>query len=158
MTNEHWNYIVESCYKDIYSFVLRLLGSVEDAREVTQDAFLKGYETLRGDEPLTVFRPWLFTIARNKCIDKRRWWNRWKRLAKELLIAGAEGSATPEYFDSGPVKELPRRQREVFILRHWQGFSTEETSKIMGISEGAVKSHLKRAVEKLKIRLLKEES
>ena len=157
MTDEYWNHIVESCYRDIYSFALKILGSVHDAEEVTQETFLQAFKNLKGDEPLTVLRPWLYTTARNRCIDRKRWWKRWTILAKELFAADKEDNQNTQALDTLPIMQLPGRQREIFVLRHWHGFSTEETAKILGISEGSVKSHLKRAVEKLKITMFKEE-
>lgn len=52
------------------------------------------------------------------------------------------------------VCNLPQRQKEVFILRHWHGFSTKETADLLSIGEGSVKSHLSRAIDKIKLDLL----
>ena len=54
------------------------------------------------------------------------------------------------------VARLSQRQREVFILRHWHGFSTEETAEQLGLNCGTVKSHLKRAIDHLKHELASE--
>lgn len=155
MTEPFWTSIVDALYEDIYRFSLRFLGSPEDARDATQEAFTKAFSALRGDEQLEAVRPMLYTIARNCCIDKTRWWRRWKK-----FLQGYEDpreNASDARIDWGPILELPTRQREVFILRHWHGFSTEETAKILAISEGAVKSHLKRAIERLKQTCLENE-
>lgn len=154
MRRDNWEKIVEETYEEIYRFSLRMLNSPEDARENTQDTFLRAFRSLKGDEPQTQVRQWLYTIARNSCIDRRRWWNRWRNFISQHAV---EVKGHESRVDWEPIFNLPQRQREVFILRHWHGFSTEETAQILGISDGAVKSHLKRAIGKLKESYLREE-
>ncbi|MCB0310990.1 MAG: sigma-70 family RNA polymerase sigma factor, partial [Bdellovibrionales bacterium] len=48
------------------------------------------------------------------------------------------------------IRQLPTQQRTVFILRHLHGFSTRETSELLGVTEGTIKTQLKRAVDKLR--------
>lgn len=56
----------------VYAFVVRACRNPEDAAEVTQDTFVKVYQALPQYDPGRPFAPWLFTIARRKCIDRRR--------------------------------------------------------------------------------------
>ncbi|NMC62169.1 MAG: RNA polymerase sigma factor [SAR324 cluster bacterium] len=154
MNNEYWNEIVEACYRDIYSYAYRIMTSVHDAEEVTQDTFLQAFKSLKGEEKLEQVRPWLFKVARNKCIDRKRWWKRWSLLKRSFFSHEPKIEADTQCIDFSPINALPKRQKEILLLRHWHGFSTAETAKILGINEGTVKSHLKRAVEKVKLAIL----
>lgn len=158
--NAEWAEIVEAYYTDIYRYLIKYAGNIQDAEELTQESFLKLFQ--KSDKAIKVgvdTRKLLFRIARNAAIDRSRWWRRWRPMlfgGEALEPATAGDSDESLAFIADPIRKLPDRQREVFILRHWSGLSTTETAEILGISDGAVKSHLKRAVTSLKNELLKE--
>lgn len=141
-----------------------LLGDPDDAQEVTQDVFLKLHTAL-ADAPADVrWGAWLTTVAVNACRDRRRsWWWRWLRDRETYDDERFAGSGlTPE--DAALSREtrlriwhafraLPARQREVFALRHFEGWSTEEVADLLAISTGSVKQHLFRAVQHLRAAL-----
>jgi RNA polymerase sigma-70 factor (ECF subfamily) len=85
-------------------------------------------------------------------IDKQRWWKRFgaKQDSSDLCDLKASAVNEPAIFILKHLAKLPLRQREVFVLRHWHGFSTTECAKLLNIGEGSVKSHLSRAVAGLK--------
>jgi RNA polymerase sigma-70 factor (ECF subfamily) len=56
----------------IFSFVARCCGNTADAREITQDSFVQAFHAIARFDPRQEFAPWLFTIARRKCIDHHR--------------------------------------------------------------------------------------
>jgi RNA polymerase sigma-70 factor (ECF subfamily) len=125
-----------------------------------------------------------FAILRNSIHDTRRWRLRWSlpwRRAEredrggdieESANAAAGGTAGHESEEGAPTAEarytrsrqrraleaalasLPLRQRQVFLLREWQGFSVEETARILGCTAGAVKQHHFRALKALRGRLM----
>ena len=55
------------------------------------------------------------------------------------------------------IEELPLKQQQCFLLRCWEGFSVKETAEVMGISEGSVKTHYHRAVQKIQLALTLED-
>lgn len=80
-----------------------------------------------------------------------RWWNRFfNNHASAEVDTGESQEVELALAIKGALKELPRRQHEVFVLRHWHGFSTAETAELLGIDQGTVKSQLKRAIDKIK--------
>ena len=135
----------------------RLVGGDDAAAEdVAQDAFCrawKGLSRFRGEASLAT---WLYRIVVRQAANHRRW-----RSLRERWTAA--GPAEPE--DARPVPsgdpalrrriaraldQLSRGQREVFVLVHLEGFTVRECSEVLGKPEGTVKSHLHRALAKLR--------
>ena len=70
----------------------------------------------------------------------------------EALVAGAQVQQRVQQ----ALQSLPHRQRQAFLLRHWEGLSTSETAQAMACSEGSVKTHLSRAISALQTLLAQE--
>lgn len=92
--------LVSRYERRVYGFVLRSCSNPTDACEITQDTFVKAYEALAQFNPAKPFAPWLFTIARRKCIDHHR-------------ASPAEGAAlVPDQPDLDDPAELLARKEE----------------------------------------------
>jgi RNA polymerase sigma factor (sigma-70 family) len=138
-----------------------LSGAPADAEDIAQEAFVKGYRSLhrfRADAP---FRPWLLTIVANEARNRRRAGGR--RDHYELTLASDRTSAAPAPSPEGnvlaaaerdgllsAVRALPRRQRDVVACRYLLELSEAETATVLGLSPGTVKSHLSRALARLR--------
>lgn len=149
-------------YRRILRLCRLLLADPHEAEEVGQEVFLKLYHAHQGPITPAAWGPWLTRVAVNACRDRRRsaWW-RWGRASGELLEDGVTPShgLTPEEETlNGETRSqiwrgfqrLSPRQREVFVLRHIEGWSTEEVAKTLGLSAGSVKRHLFRAIHQLR--------
>ncbi|MDP3722862.1 MAG: RNA polymerase sigma factor [Candidatus Omnitrophota bacterium] len=150
-----------------------LLGNDDDARETSQEAFLKAYRSLGRFRGEAAFSTWLFRIVINECRS------RWRRRAREPVatarIGGSpaadeesEGSLFVDPEDPGAdpaeqlaqrelarrlsreIARLPMQQRIAFVSHHLHGCSLEETAAVMRRRVGTVKSHLFRATERLR--------
>ncbi len=144
----------------VFRFVLRMLGSRDEAMDLTQDTFLKAWNALPAWQPEARFATWLFQIARNATLDLLR-----RRQLVEFvpLDADTPGEAACEPRDGAPLPEerladrqriglleralaaLPAEQREILLLRELEDMSYAEIAATLGIHEGTVKSRLARA-------------
>jgi RNA polymerase sigma factor (sigma-70 family) len=121
-------------------------GLAEDA---AQEAFLQLY--LHWDEISAKQDPaaWLFRVGMNRCKNYRRTLGRAARLVDRLGRSMREhdlaGEWSPEIDFVTALKGLPNRQRMAIALCYLAGFSTTQIAHAMGISEGAVGSHLHKA-------------
>ena len=151
------------------------LGNYEDARDVSQDAFVSAYRSLGRFRGTAQFSTWLFRIIVNKCKDAYR---RSARQPRALLHVGepvAESDEGSGLFVDAPdpsagpgdalanrelsrrlttaIEALPMKQRTAFLLHHVQGLSLEEAASVMGCRLGTVKSHIFRATAALQRQL-----
>ncbi len=151
-----------------------LVGSREDALELSQEAFLKVYrarETFRDDEP---FLPWFHRILRNTCFSFLR---KRGRLRKVSLSAEGDGEGEEDWElvdeDAPPVsagleaeerartleaafRRLSARDREILTLRHFQELSYREIAEALDIPQGTVMSRLFHARRRLREALERE--
>ncbi|MEP7184763.1 MAG: RNA polymerase sigma factor [Rhodanobacter sp.] len=145
----------------------------EDAMDAVQDAMLRLVKHYR-DKPAAEWAPLFWGILRRRIIDLQR--RRKVRLIVVNWLGGGRDSAGNELpvwepADSGPgpldrlhdvqsyahmavaVGALPQRQREAFMFRMLEGLDVAETASAMGCSEGSVKTHLSRAMHRLRDQL-----
>ena len=151
-----------------YCFAIanRVLYSKEDAEEVVNDTFLRSWQTIPPERPVSL-GAFLGRIARNLSIDRLRRSGALKRKAQETALCLDELEevvGTGEDLSSEGLAEtldafletLPEEPREIFMLRYWHVFSVREIARRTGKNEGAVRVSLHRTREKLREFLLEE--
>jgi RNA polymerase sigma-70 factor (ECF subfamily) len=155
----------------LFNFLLRRVRDRGRAEELYQDVWTKVIEQcgeFRGDSK---FSTWLYTIARNRCVDHAR---RMKfRSHAPLDVLGRDsdqplmervsnpGPSTEELAAGGTLKEriaraveeLPEEQREVFLLRQLQGLGFREIAEVVDVPVNTVKSRMRYALERLQQQL-----
>ena len=142
----------------------RFLWNHDDAEDVAQDALATAYresEDLRDDDR---WWPWLCRIVIRRCHEHGRQKQRRRKYEAAMRDEANRNSAEPKLLDSAEAKaqvsrllqDLPRRQREVLVLRHLQGMSCEEVGDVLDIAPATVRVHTKAAREALRRRLTEE--
>jgi len=152
--------------RKIRGAAFRVLGSDDEAREVSQEAFLKAYRSLPTFKEEARFSSWLYQIALNLCRDRLR-----RRRGREFVSLDAMGDAAPLGLRSGPsalervqardladaiaaaVESLPDEQREVVVLKEYEELTFPEIAEVLGIPVSTVKTRLYRALGQLRGRL-----
>jgi RNA polymerase sigma-70 factor, ECF subfamily len=157
--------------RKIQGAIYRVLGSEDEARDLSQEAFLKAYRGLGSFKREARFSSWLYQIALNLCRDRlRRRRGRTMVSLDELDEGGAQLSASaspPSALDlvetrdlqrtvAAAVAELPEEQREVIVLKEYQGLTFLEIAGILDVPISTVKTRLYRGLGHLRERLVRE--
>lgn len=147
----------------------RFLGSEEEAKDVAQEAFLKAYRALGGFKREARFSSWLYQIATNLCRDRLR--RRRTRAAVSLEELEETG---PVIVETRPgaheqlqqldlarlvrraVHALPEEQREVVILKEYQGLTFLEIAQALDVPVSTAKTRLYRGLGQLRLQLERE--
>lgn len=161
----------------LYNFAARQLRSGPAAEEVVQDAFVRVVQNAHEFKQEARFSTWLYTIARNLCIDQMR--KRAHRRHPSLDEPRSRSAATEgdgptlgeQTADSranveraavaveirervlAAVQELPDDQREVFLMREVSSLPFKQIAEIVGVPENTVKSRMRYALERLQVAL-----
>ena len=135
--------------RPIYHMAFRVLGNVEDAREITQSVFLKVAERLDDYNPRFKFFSWIYRITINASLNLRRSSGREELLGEDLEVQ--DSGADPEASMSAAQQSariqvalmgLKFENRAVLTLRHFSDCSYREIGQILDLDEKTVKSRL----------------
>ena len=157
--------LVRRYQRPITGYVFRMVGDYESALDVTQEVFIKVYNSLHKYSSEYKFSTWLYRIAHNAAVDHLR---RNSITPQSLETENADGSfqiqiesraSSPEQdrersewrteIDS-VVRTLPPAYRDLIMLRHGQDLSYDEIAEVTGLPLGTVKNRLFRAREMMR--------
>lgn len=163
--------IVFHSQKKVFNIAYRMLGNLEEAKDLAQEVFISVFESIKDLKEEVKFDAWLTQITLNHCR------NRWKYLKRRHYFDSdslddpvetedgmmsrdvVDPSDNPEtLYEKKSIQQFIQRgllklkedQRELLVLRDLQGFSYEEMGKLLGLPEGTIKSKLHRARMDLK--------
>ncbi len=159
----------------VYNFILRYVGHRQRAEDVLQETWLKVVRNSSEWQPKARFTTWVYTIARNLCVDSARKesFRKAESLDAPASLEEGDGRTVGEQVADdvaqGPdraahnvrlrpmiekaLESLPVEQREVFLLREYQGIGFKEIAEVTGVNENTVKSRMRYALEGLRKRL-----
>jgi RNA polymerase sigma-70 factor (ECF subfamily) len=154
---ESFNQLVLRWERPIYALAYRVIGREEDARDVTQEAFLRAYRALPGFKGQAKFSSWLYRITLNLCRD---WIRKQKRTpvlqapeGVDVIEMAGEVGPTESVEDlvarnvmgeavARAMRVLPEEQRTALILKEYQGLTFQEIADMLGCPLSTVKTRL----------------
>ena len=141
-------------YPRVVATVALVCGSVATAEDSVQEALARAWERLDRGDPIDRLPAWVTTVALNLARSQMRRW-RSERRARDRIgplqhdLSDAPGASGDAHAVREALRALPRRQREVTVLRYYLGLDVREIADHLGIAEGTVKAMLFRARQSL---------
>ena len=156
--------------KPLFNFILRFVRDTAQAEDVTQETFLRLVKGADAYERQAKFTTWLYTIARNLCVDASRRGKHRKAASLDAPLSDDDGAASLlDLLPDGTagvdrqaqsrelglrlrqaIEALPDEQREIFLLREVADLQFNEIANVVGCPENTVKSRMRYALEKLR--------
>jgi len=158
-----FNVLVKKYEASVFRIVMGYVHQKEDAEDITQEVFVKVYQSLSSFQGRSSFSTWLFRIAVHvslNALQKRKRRTLWSMTAALLQLPSGNKSPEQELSEKAEksqlrhaIDALPEKQRMAFILSRYEELPQREVALIMDVSEGAVEQLLLRAKENLKKKL-----
>jgi RNA polymerase sigma-70 factor (ECF subfamily) len=143
----------------IYRHIYYRISNIEDARDLTQEVFMKAWQALpRYRRTKTPFLGWLFTISHNRVIDYYRTKKDYAHLNDNaILIEDREGSPerlAEDHFTQQEIRrviiQLPKDQQQVILMSFIEGFAYKEIAAALNKTEGNIRVIMYRALKKMR--------
>jgi RNA polymerase sigma-70 factor, ECF subfamily len=153
----------------LFRFVSRMVDRPEDAKDVCQETFLRILDKAAAFRDGARFSTWMYQIAINLCRDQARRKRRWGHLVVAPPVSDdgvPHEHAAPSTRDTNPVAafeenerqgavrralaRLPNDQREVLLLKEYEGLKFREIAGVLGVPESTVKSRMYAALDTMR--------
>lgn len=145
--------IVEQYQQRVFRLICAILGPGRadyEADDVTQEVFLKVYQHLSTFREQSALGTWIYAIARNKAVDRRRLA---RNRREHVELTPDKAAQTPDVQRrlelAQAIQKLPEVYRTILHLYYWQQASLSEIAELTGIKEGTLKSYMARARQNL---------
>ncbi len=145
--------LYERYARQIFSYCLHQLSSREEAEDAVQTTFMNAFRGLKRGIVPEAEQAWLFKIAENVCLSRRR--SSWRRgrvespndfeVLQEIVPSRATSSNVDLIGLEDALAAMPENQRRAILLREWQGLSYREISDELELSQSAVETLIFRA-------------
>ncbi len=160
---ESFELLIKEHQQIAFNIAYRMLGNIEDAKDISQDAFIKIYKSLNTFKGDSSFSTWLYRIVTNTCLDELRKRKKRNTISYDNTIKTDDGEIDRNIPDTGDTPEeivsknesqraiiksinkLSEQHKIVIVLRDIKGFSYEQIGEILNCPEGTIKSRISRA-------------
>jgi RNA polymerase sigma-70 factor (ECF subfamily) len=160
--------LVRRYQKDVFRFTLHYVRNVEQAKELSQETFLRVFTARDRFDVDRKFKPWLLCIARNLCLNDLK---RKRAVPMESLETYASASrdsdgALHQAASDGPIEilmaeerreglmaalgQLPEDAREIVMMRYFQKMQARDIAEVMNSTEGAIRTRLHRILKQMR--------
>jgi RNA polymerase sigma-70 factor, ECF subfamily len=159
--------------KPVFNFILRFVGDRETAEDLLQETFMRVIKGAEAYKRQAKFTTWLYTIARNLCVDQTRRRKHRRHASLDAPMSASEDSGTLMDVIAGSemasdrksvnkelhetmqraIAGLSEEQREVFLMREFLDLPFKQIADVVGVPENTVKSRMRYALEKLRLEL-----
>ena len=159
--------------KAVFNFILRYVGDKETAEDLLQETFMRVIKGADAYKRQAKFTTWLYTIARNLCVDQTRRRKHRKHASLDAPMGTEDDSGTlldvvpsgemasdrksvnKQLYQrlQGAIGALSEEQREVFLMREFLDMPFKQIADVVGVPENTVKSRMRYALEKLRLDL-----
>ncbi len=172
--NESFGTLVARWERPLFHFVYRMISRPEDARDICQETFLRVLNKADRFKPGAKFSTWMYQIALNLCRDQLRKKRRWSAVVVERNsdFEPEPAQSAVHQIDDNPAEaaerterrqlitqalgEIPAEQREVLVMKEFEGMKFREIAEILGCPESTVKSRMYYGLNGLKAALAKQ--
>lgn len=166
---EAFDALVEKFKGPVFNFICRQIGNMNEAEDIAQNVFIQVAKSAPRYEASAKFTTWLFTIARNLCLNEFRRRQRHPLQSLDETFGDDPDAAPAQIADASSrapsveasekelqkhvlaaIHRLPENQRTAILLCRYEGLAYDEIARVIGTSVSATKSLLHRARESLK--------
>jgi RNA polymerase sigma-70 factor, ECF subfamily len=153
-----WRELVETHQESMFRLAYLILGDADEAKDATQEAFIRAYRAFDRFDISRPVRPWLLSIAANTAKNRKRSLGRYFKSISELFTTEPKASTTTEALYSKSIRALDLHHaierlenidQQIIYMRYFMNLSVRETSYALSIAEGTVKSRHHRAIKRL---------
>ena len=158
---QHLTQLFEVLRQPVYQYLMAVFGNAEEAEDLTQDAFLQLYKTLKGGQTIRNVRFWIFRVAHNLAINRQKHnqfiapldadsWEEIERLLPDTNLNPEQNMLQREKYERLylGLKRLSAHERQALHLRA-EGFRYKEIGEIMNVATPTVGEFLRRGIKKL---------
>lgn len=136
--------IVEAFREPLFRYAHRMLGNATDAEDVFQETCVRIFMNLKQFQPGGNFRAWVYRIATNLCLDKKREGNRPSPPGRDSSVNPGVAAETREVIRAAEraMTQLPEKQRAALVLRVIEGFPYRVIAEILDTTENNARWYL----------------